>query len=246
MSWKATAYVKELRNGLSVTDKFVLLMLAEYHRTDQKNSWPSVATLSDDCLMSIRGVQQILARLVENDFIRRQIGGGRGNVTAYQIVGLDVVKGEPQTANTGSVNGDSLNETLHSHAGKGERNPAQPCNAIRNEPVLEPVKESNGSETPPDLHPNQYAMKIIQELVMTENRQHVEAVSGAFNLELRLGKSKPAAYEFILAVAKDAQDAGVIVDFFYFRDWGKNRNGVHAKPLNAMDAFKRKHLEAKA
>lgn len=99
---------------------------------------------------------------------------------------------------------------------------------------------------PPDLHPNQYAMKIIQELVMTENRQHVDAVSGAFNLELNQGKSRPAAYEFILAISKDAKDAGVIVDFFYFRDWGKNRNGVHVKPLNAMDAFKRKHLEAKA
>ena len=51
MSWKATAYVKELREGLTVTDKFVLLMLAEYHRTDDKLTWPSASTLALDCLL---------------------------------------------------------------------------------------------------------------------------------------------------------------------------------------------------
>lgn len=134
MSWKASGYVKELRDGLSVTEKFVLLTLADYHRTDDKLAWPSVATLAADCLMTARGVQQILARLIENGFIvKTKEGGGRGNVAGYQIVGVDVKKGEPQT-----LNGYAENKVSpHSGARKGERNPAQPAMCNKEEPVFE-------------------------------------------------------------------------------------------------------------
>lgn len=150
MSWKASGYVKELRDGLTVTDKFVLLVLAEYHRTDEKLSWPSVATLADDCLMTERGVRQILARLVKNGFIMRsQTGNGRGNISGYKIVGLDIKKGELET-----VNGCApFKETLHSHAVKGERNPAQPAYRNKEEPVLEPVEPGYTSPSVPECPP---------------------------------------------------------------------------------------------
>lgn len=147
MSWKASGFVKELRDGLTVTEKFVLLVLAEYHRTDEKLAWPSVATLAGDCLMTERGVRQILSRLVENGFLlRSQTGNGRGNISGYQIVGLDVKKEEPETVNSCAP----FNETRHSHAEKGERNPAQPAYRNKEEPVLEPIKQPDTSPSTPE------------------------------------------------------------------------------------------------
>ena len=111
MSWKATAFVKELRENLTVTDKFVLLMLAEYHRTDDKLAWPSAATLADDCLMEERSVRRILARLEENGFLLRKPGGGRGNVTGYQFIGLDV-KGDCKTVITETLTQETVLQTV--------------------------------------------------------------------------------------------------------------------------------------
>ncbi len=95
MSWKATGYVKELREGLSVTEKFVLLVLADHHRTDDKGAWPSLRTLASDCLMTERGVQQIIARLVEGEFLEKISGCGRGNVSGYRIIGKKAMAIDP-------------------------------------------------------------------------------------------------------------------------------------------------------
>jgi len=132
MSWKACAAVKELRVGLDSMEKFVLLVLAEYHRTDGKNEWPSMSTLAEDCLLSERGVRQIVSRLEENGFLRRSLGGGRGKLNSYKIVGVDFKKGEPETGNQETLNDETVNETLHQTA----ENPAQPCN-----PPITPYKE---------------------------------------------------------------------------------------------------------
>ena len=153
MSWKATGYVKELRDGLSCNEKFVLLLLAEYHRTDEKSAWPSVSTLAKDSLMTDRGVQQILARLEENGFIVKKSGCGRGNVSGYQIVGVDLEKDEPQTSNDGAV---FIERTVHRCDVKGEQtlhshvvNHAQPASAIRKEPKEPKSRESR--RIPPSL-----------------------------------------------------------------------------------------------
>jgi hypothetical protein len=166
--------------------------------------------------MTTRGVQQILVRLEEKDFIRRQIGGGRGNVTAYQIVGIDVLKGEPQTANSHSVNVDSVNETLHSHA----VNPAQPCNAIRNEPVLEP----NG-ETPPDLEPLQYADGLLERIQLPKAFKNKMAVTHSIEILEKSGRSRLASFEFLQAQALDAIARGERVDAFWFDDGKWRGNG---------------------
>lgn len=155
MSWKASGYVKELRKGLTVTEKFVLLILAEYHSTEHKAAWPSVATLAADCLMTERGVQQILMRLIENKFIvRSKSPGGRGNIGSYQIVGVDVKtpKGEPDSLNSDAGFKD---ETLHSQSIKGERNPAQPTLCNKEEPfkptAAKPEKNPLPSWLPVDV-----------------------------------------------------------------------------------------------
>jgi hypothetical protein len=132
MSWKATAFVKELRRNLTVTEKFVLLILAEYHRTDDKLTWPAVSTLADDCLLTERGVLQILERLEGKGFIVRVRGGGRGNRTSYQIVGVDLKKGAQESVNGCAVNVETLSKTLNVCA----VNPAQPESCNKDERVL--------------------------------------------------------------------------------------------------------------
>lgn len=103
----------------------------------------------------------------------------------------------------------------------------------------EPSLEPSGGETPPDLHQVSYATKILEELVMTHNRGNLDAVVDALNLEIRQGKSKAAAFEFIRARALDDLDAGVVIDKWYFIDWGKHRNGSTRK-ASANEEFRRR------
>lgn len=219
MSWKATAFVKELRDGLSITEKFVLLILADYHRTDGKNEWPSMATLASDCLMTERGVQQVIARL-DGSFIRREIGGGRGNNNAYKFIGLDIAKGEQETPNGCAVNGHSVNETPHSRA----ENPAQPSDkprtAVPRNKVLQdlPVKEPNGEEIPPDLHPLNYGEMLLTVLELPLNFSNKTAAADTIQAEITAGKSPPSAYEFVLAGCLDARHEGWPINKFFLQD----------------------------
>jgi Helix-turn-helix domain len=92
MSWKATGYVKDLCDNLTITEKFTLLVLADYHSTDERASWPALDTLAKDCLMNKRSLRRILTRLEEKQFVVRTSGCGRGNVSGYKIVGVDIAK----------------------------------------------------------------------------------------------------------------------------------------------------------
>jgi Helix-turn-helix domain len=218
MSWKACAHVKELRDNLIVTEKFVLLILAEYHRTDDKLAWPSVETLARDCLMTERAVYQILARLEEKDFIRRIKGGGRGLKSGYQIVGIDVIKGELETVNKETVFPETVNETLNRDALNPERNPAHPCSRYKEEPVLEPVLESNGEVIPANHPPLNYAVKIIEDLGLTDTNSNRITIEAAVRSQMRDGKSGPSAYMFLVAMALDAAGRGEVIDKFFFED----------------------------
>lgn len=124
MSWKATAWVKELDKGITRSEKFVLLMLAEYHNTKLKAAWPSVTGLAEDCMMSKRQVQRILARLEHKGWIVRTLRCelGRGQITEYLIPALD-----------GQRKGDKMSPI------KGDKKGDISTRAIRNEPVFEPV-----------------------------------------------------------------------------------------------------------
>jgi hypothetical protein len=211
--------VKELRKGLTITDKFVLLILAEYHRTDEKMAWPSVETLAEDCLMTKRGVLYVLARLESGDFVRRVKGGGRGVRTAYQIVGVDCVKSEPVSVNTETLNTYSVNETVNGGSVNSERNSERGFSCNKEEPVKEPVKESNRVEIiPPDQPALNYAVRIIEEVGMTDTHSNRVAVEAAVKRQIRDGKSGASAYEFLVAVGLDAKDRGTAVDKFFFED----------------------------
>lgn len=232
MSWKATAFVKDITRGISQTEKLVLMMLAEYHHTTSKASWPSVSTLAEDSLMTERGIYQVLARLQEKGFICRVSGGGRGKFSQYKISGLDTIANpEPRNtvydSNPAQPNTDSGSVKPVNPERNPERNPEYSGNAIRKEPVLEPVLEQ-GEQTPPDLHPMNYATRLAQEIGLPETPQNIRTIAHAIEALAR-DKSFPAAYEYLLARAKDSQDAGVKVDKFYFEDRGYENVGKAAK-----------------
>ena len=220
MSWKATAYVKEIRKELTVHEKFVLLMLAEYHRTDDKETWPSLETLAEDCLMDRRSVYRILSRLEAGRYIRRNSGGGRGHRTAYQIAGVDYINRDRETGitETGIANqGQKGDPDGHKQGQKGD--PAAHAIRINRELVL----ESNGGRSPDDFHPVQYATRLIEEIQasqyeLSKSQQMIHAVREALEALVGGGKSLMAAFEYLLAVTLDGIDRGNRIDVFWFRD----------------------------
>lgn len=69
MSWKATAYVKGLRENLTRSEKLVLMMLADYHNDETGQCDPSLQRLADDCLSSRRNVIRLLQALDGKGFL---------------------------------------------------------------------------------------------------------------------------------------------------------------------------------
>jgi Helix-turn-helix domain len=66
LSWEATSYVKRLErapNGVPITrsEKLLLLILADYHNTEQRCAWPSAHTLAKDALLTVRHVRRVIA-----------------------------------------------------------------------------------------------------------------------------------------------------------------------------------------
>src|SRR5512141_799390 len=88
MSWKATAYVKELLR-ITPAEKLLLFVLADYHNTQMKASWPNIGTLARESLMSELNASRLLDGREKKGILERDIGRGRGNYTCYRFVELD-------------------------------------------------------------------------------------------------------------------------------------------------------------
>lgn len=90
MSWKATAYVKELivcPNGQRITavEKLVLFVLADYHHTKQNIVWPSQETLAEEALCSERTVRRVISSLVEKGVLEVASRQGGGKSAVYHF-----------------------------------------------------------------------------------------------------------------------------------------------------------------
>jgi len=129
MSWKATAYVKEIVKGISPAEKLLLFVLADYHNTVKRICWPSLKVLAEESLMSERNASRLLDQLVNKGILLRVVGLGRGNTTCYRFVELDGK--DDNLAPFTEVKADTKADTKADKS----RTP------IRNEPVLEPVLE---------------------------------------------------------------------------------------------------------
>lgn len=84
MSLLATRAVWE-NSAAREMSRLVMLSLAD-HSNDDGLTWPSVETIAKECLLTTRGVQKILRRLVEIGEIEiERAGGGRALTTRYRI-----------------------------------------------------------------------------------------------------------------------------------------------------------------
>lgn len=97
MSWKATAYVKELvtaPNGEKVTqaEKLLLFVLADYHHTQRDLIWPSQKTLAEDALCSERHIRRLTDSLVTKGVLIVQSTHGRGKTATYRFAALNLTK----------------------------------------------------------------------------------------------------------------------------------------------------------
>lgn len=130
MSWKASAYVKEITHGITPSEKLVLFVLADYHNTSQKAAWPNLKDLASESLLTESGLCRLLDRIEAKGFIKRISGGGRGNRTLYIIPGVD--------PNTDRSTVFSEIETLTETALNTDRNTDRGDSPYKEEPVLEP------------------------------------------------------------------------------------------------------------
>lgn len=89
LSWKATAYVKEITENISPSEKLLLFVLADYHNTAKAVCWPSLPTLAREALMSERQATRILGQLEGKNLLRRVRPRGGHQTTLYQFVALD-------------------------------------------------------------------------------------------------------------------------------------------------------------
>lgn len=70
MSWRATAAVKEITEGLTRSEKFLLLILADYHNAETGQCDPTLKRLGRDALMTERAAQIVIKSLEEKGFIQ--------------------------------------------------------------------------------------------------------------------------------------------------------------------------------
>jgi len=88
MSDLAREYVKQLgRDRVTRAQKYFLFVLADYHNAEKNYAWPSLPTLAEDNLMSVRQVRRLLHDL--RHIIQCVPGIGRGNLSVYRFLELD-------------------------------------------------------------------------------------------------------------------------------------------------------------
>lgn len=183
MSWKATAYVKELSRcpdgaPLSRLHKELLLVLSDYHRTDSRVMWPSQKTLASDCLAKVRQIQRELDYCCEHGILdRQQRKTGKGNITDYRFIDLDgrfSAKDDSRSSFAGTPKGDSgssfeappkdgsqssFEENLPSAkddqrtTGKTPKDDQRTTVALRNKEEQEPVKTQPVCADRPEADP---------------------------------------------------------------------------------------------
>lgn len=141
MSWRATAYVKELReapNGQRLTcgEKLVMFVLADCYNEDYRRAWPSVQTLADAALMTKRNVRRILRSLEGKGLLETAESRGIGHSNSYRFPGHS---GEVTKIKTDNLSGLSL-----SNNGRGESQNRTP---ERGKADVAPSAEPKGTGT---------------------------------------------------------------------------------------------------
>ena len=113
MSWHATSSIKRLRENLTRSEKFLLLILADYHNDETGRCDPAVKTLAIDALMSERHAMRTLKELARKGFvhiIRRRDDDVQGT-NQYNLLCLGDAMSPPQPDNQPDIQSDNQPDT---------------------------------------------------------------------------------------------------------------------------------------
>lgn len=100
----------------------------------------------------------------------------------------------------------------------------------------EGIDEDVTEVVPGDLHPVNYAARILEEVHLPHTQDNLRTVAAAVECEIRGGKSPAAVYEFILAGVRDGHRDGWVIDKWFFSDAKyrvenrRNGNANNSKP----------------
>lgn len=102
MSWHASAYVRELDQGITRSEKLLLFVIADFHNTDLGFAFASRATLARDALMSERQLYRLTNSLMSKGFLVIQSRAGARRSNRYFLPGLnelntDMASGLPKS-----------------------------------------------------------------------------------------------------------------------------------------------------
>ena len=140
MSWKATAFVKDLNvclDGRKITrsEKLLLFVLADYHNTESRNAWPSLKVLARDALMSLRQAQRCLLSLEKSQILMIDKPTGRGKVHLYSFADLDDRKGVTMSPFISGKGDIPAPERVTFQSGKGDISGPIKKNQIHNQEI---------------------------------------------------------------------------------------------------------------
>lgn len=97
VSWKATAFVAEIVDNITRSEKLLLLCLSNAFNDHEGCAWVSLSKLARESLMGERTAQRAIDGLVAKGFI--EVGERPGQSSIYIIIGLD--DGGPTPAKKG-------------------------------------------------------------------------------------------------------------------------------------------------
>jgi uncharacterized phage protein (TIGR02220 family) len=160
MSLRALSYVKELTEDpsgkrLKTTEKFVLLILADYHNDHRNIAWPDLRRLALECLLSKRALITTLGKLQERGLlkiVRRDDGNGWSIRNAYTLPCLPPPRGEesaPLAQDVGGEVSDTQGVKFDAHRGEVSDTPKENSYLIQRTGLREQERVS-GSEATAD------------------------------------------------------------------------------------------------
>jgi len=201
----------------------IAIMIATvYLNSKTRTAWPSIDRLASDVGATRRNVQHAVSKLVKGGHLQRQIGGGKGRASIYQLPSNSVASDafcRPQTASQNALKG--VVERIHTAS------PATP------EPLEEPFDEVSTAAPPPT------DCKKAPQKKKAERNGRPRTFSALANPQVRksglsepagtpLGKPKPAtmeAEEWFALAPEDGEPSPRILAYDEFKK----------APLKALD-----------
>jgi hypothetical protein len=155
---------------LPLTEKMVLLVIADHASDDGTEAWPSQATIAKKASVSIRTVQRAVNTLVEKGFVYMQKGAG-GSATCREdrrphkyTINLSVLRGDATTTRKSRGDADDLDgATITPSTGRLSRPMNLPSEPSLETPVVRTIRTEEGiikANTPFDLFWKVYPLKV--------------------------------------------------------------------------------------